>query len=142
MSSFKDYFTRPAHNTAIRLTIAAPDGSGNEGWLDMVGAESDRFRAARESSEHELLASLAKIENVDDRKKFIAEQKQASRLKMLASLVVAWSFDEECSQENVLLLLQEAPFISDEIDRKSASTKDFLAKKPTNSTTTPKQSSS
>lgn len=141
MSSFKDYFTRPAHNTAIRITIAAPDGSGGEAWLDMVGAESDRFRAARELSEHELLASLAKIENVDDRKKFIADQKQASRLKMLASLVVAWSFDEECTPENVILLLTEAPFIADEIDRKSASTKDFLAKKLTNSPNTPEQSS-
>lgn len=133
MSSFKNYFTREAHNNPLRLFFAAPDGSGAEDWIDIVGLESDKFRSARDESERSFYAGLTDIKDAEKRAEYISAQAKDSKLRMIASLVVGWSFDEECNVENALLLLAEAPFIADQIDRKAASTKEFLAKKPKNS---------
>ena len=46
----------------------------------------------------------------------------------MAALVIGWSFDEECTRENVKQLLKEAPYIADLIDRKAADAQLFFGK--------------
>lgn len=128
MSSIKSYFTRQAHNEGVRLYIAAPDGSETQDWVEIRGIESDIFRETRNQSEAELYASLSGITDTKERIAKIESVREDARLKLLASLVIAWSFEEDCTQENITQLLVEAPFIADFIDKKSASVKDFIKK--------------
>lgn len=128
MGSIKNYFTRQAHNEGVRLYIAAPDGSETQDWVEIRGIESDIFRETRNQSEAELYASLNGITDTKERIAKIESVREDARLRLLVSLVKAWSFDEECNEENIIALLKEAPFIADFIDKKSASVKDFIKK--------------
>lgn len=128
MGSIKNYFTRQAHNEGVRLYIAAPDGSETQDWVEIRGIESDIFRETRAQSEAELYASLNGITDTKERIAKIESVREDARLRLLVSLVKAWSFDEECNEENIIALLKEAPFIADFIDKKSASVKDFVKK--------------
>ena len=47
----------------------------------------------------------------------------------IAALVADWSFDEECTHENIIKLLTEAPQIANAINIFAARRKDFFAKK-------------
>ena len=129
MSSIKGFYTKPHHNTAIRIEIVAPDGSGKIEWLEILGVESDIFRQSKRDSEIALYASLSGVTEPEKRLDIINKAKQDDQAKLLARLVTAWSFDEECTFDNVVDLLTNAPFIADSIDMKSSNIKAFIKKK-------------
>jgi len=128
MSSIKGFYTKPHHNNAIRIDIVAPDGSGNTQWIEILGVESDVFRHAKRDSELALYASLSGVTDSDKRLEIINQAKLEGQPRLLARLVTAWSFDEECTFDNVVDLLSNAPFIADAIDIKSSNIQAFIKK--------------
>ena len=108
----EDFYTREKANSGIKLPLTAPNGSKTEHFLMLRGVDSDAFRAAKTESEREA-ADIAAIK--DDKER--AEAILSSQRRLMASLVVSWSFDSDCTSEAVATLFREAPQIMDLVDR-------------------------
>lgn len=137
MSSMKSFYTRSIANAGINLPIPNPDGTESAEWLLVLGMDSDPFRKAQAAA-HRNLLELAKIEESDKR----AQAIEQDRLKVLASLIADWSFDEECNEENKLAFLKECPTVADLVDHKAAKRADFFTKSSESSTSGRKGNSS
>lgn len=110
MSKQNKFFTRQGSNEGIRIPLSLPDGSATEEWLHILGADSDAFR--KKEAEYRRQAFSVADKTPDEVEKF----REEGRYRLLASLVVHWSFEEECTEENVYKFLREAPFLADQID--------------------------
>lgn len=135
-----DFFTRQKATEGIKLPLALPDGSETDHWLRIRGIDSDEFRrtdakARREAME---LAELAEAASKDEAKLAeLEKQIQDLQRKVVASLVIEWSFPEPCTEANVVKFLREAPQIQTEIDRLSARRKLFFGAGSASSTPSP-----
>lgn len=120
MASIKELFTREECNKTQRVTI------GSE-WIDCLGTDSDAFRKAKlEANRLVVAGDLA----LDDFEPFL-----------IASLIVDWSFDEECNNDNKVALLREAPSLCEAIDRQASKRANFTKRLSPNSTNTQKAGS-
>lgn len=136
--SMSDFFTRQRANAGIELPLDLPDGTPSGHTIRIRGVDSDQFRAAKADSSRRLMELVLQREKTSpDAVDFVGEQ-----LRMIAALVIGWSFAEPCTPENVLKLLQEAPHLADEIDRIASKRSLFFANGSPNSTPSPKQNSS
>lgn len=121
------FFTRQASNEGIIVPLVTPTGEATEHWIRMRGVDSDVFRDVEVSSRRGLIAIAQKPP--EERKEAI----EAEKIKLIACLVIAWSFEQECTLENVCAFLKEAPQIADEIDRIASKRALFFAKRSTSS---------
>lgn len=133
----KEFYTRQKANEGVKLPLFHPDGTPSEHWFLVRGIDSDQFRRAEASAKRKAV-ELAQIEDADER----AEQVRETELKCIAALVASWSFEEECTTENVVNFLREAPQIADAVNRYAARRADFFGKKSSNSATGRKRKSS
>lgn len=127
MSSF---FTRERANEGIEFTLDLPDGTPTKHRIKIRGMDSDAFKAAKADSRRRLLelaqrASKAEIDAVDA---------DAENIRLVATLVVSWTFSEDCTHEGVCKLLREAPQIAEQIDRIAGRRALFMRKESPNST--------
>ena len=105
-----EFFTRQHANEGVKLPLSLPDGTPTEHYITIRGVDSDAFRMA-EAVQNRKAASIAAMDE-PERLKAI----QDSKNELLASLVIGWSFDKECTTKNVVEFLTEAPQIADQID--------------------------
>ena len=123
LSSFRDFTTREKSNKGFKMPIP-----GTKEHLTILGSDSDAFITKR----NEIIRELSEQMQGDEEKKLSDEEIDArahkNRLRQLAVLVVGWSFKEECNEENVLIMLGDAPYIADLVDREAGRTKNFLGK--------------
>lgn len=111
-AGMSEFFTRDTANEGIKFPLYTPKGKKSDQFLIVRGIDSDAFRAASSASQRDA-AVIAQIENEDERKSALLE----SQRKLIATLVASWSFDEECTQENVAEFFRQAPQIMDAIDK-------------------------
>jgi len=135
--SKSDYYTRDAANKGIKVDLVKPDGEDSGDYLRILGADSDRFRAA---SNDRAMDAIDIINTKDPKER--EEKELAHRISLIASLVVDWSFDEPCTQAAVEEFLLNAPAIRDQIDQTAADRKRFLANGSPSSEPLPGQNSS
>jgi len=135
-SSMKDFHTRAAASVGVEVPLALPDGTPTEHWLRVRGVDSDEYRKADLLAKREAI-TIAGMEG-DAREEAIELQKH----KIIASLIAGWSFPEECTEENVIEFLREAPQVADMVDRLARNRAVIHAKKQSSSSSTPKPSSS
>jgi len=135
------FFTRGGSNTGVRVPIRLPNGDESDEWLNVLGIDSDQWREAYAEAKRAAItiATLGKDENGkeapearDVRRKALREEE----LKLDASLVSGWSFQEECTRETVIELLREAPYLVQIIDNVSSDRARFLGVKSSNSPST------
>lgn len=101
MGMFK---TRNRVQKPVRQFLINPEtGELTSEYLDIRSSLSDEFTAARDRSMQE----VGEIDEKDPEKRKAAVKE--IQLRMSASLVAGWSFDEPCTEENVVGLLREAP---------------------------------
>lgn len=105
------FFTRGQANEGIQLPLYTPDGRKSEHWVRIIGVDSDRFREAETESRREAF-QVAQIEDVSARAQAVADSKR----RLIAVLVVAWSFETPCTVDTVADFFKEAPQIMDAID--------------------------
>lgn len=134
--SMKEFYTRSKANEGKKVPLSLPDGSPSEHWLMVRGVDSDEFRRAEAKSKRKAI-ELAQIKDDKERQEAIEQEK----LELIAVLVADWSFDEECSRENVVEFLREAPQIGDMVDRIAVSRASFFGERSSSSTGTQKKSS-
>jgi len=138
--SMEAFFTRQKANEGVKLPLALPDGTETDHWLRIRGIDSDAFKAARSESNRAAM-DLAAV--ADTLPKAELESKMTdAKLRLLASLVMGWSFEQDFTEEAVLQFLREAPQIADQIDSLAARRRLFFAQSSTNSTPSPVTSSS
>lgn len=105
------FFTRQKANEGLQLPLYLPNGTKSEHWVRILGVDSDAFREAEAESKRDAFR-VAALEDPRER----AEAIQSGKRRLLAVLVVAWSFDKPCTRENVEAFFREAPQIMDAID--------------------------
>lgn len=105
------FFTRGKANEGLQLPLYLPNGEKSEHWVRILGIDSDTFRTADADARREAF-TIAAMEDKAARAEAIADSKR----QLLAVLVTAWSFPQECTTENVMAFFKEAPQIMDAID--------------------------
>lgn len=135
--SIKDFFTRENANEGIEVPLYRPGSKEKSGeWIRIRGVDSDEFRAAELESKR-AMRSILENQDIKDKDKRHREE----LTKLLASLVISWSFPEECTRENIIELLSNAPQIEDAINTLAANRALFFKNGSANSVNTPGPSS-
>jgi hypothetical protein len=133
MEQFK---TRQKAEDGIRVSLALPDGTPSDDWLQVRHVWSDAFVQAEDKAKAEIAEWLAaesvkrKLTDGDmpaDMRKALSERTRENRLDMLASLVAGWSFEQECTVEAAREFLADAPQIAAQIDGLAGSNQAFFA---------------
>lgn len=135
--SMEAFFTRSAANEGIEVPLYLPDGTRSDHWLRIRGTDSDAFRQAEAEGRRKLLEAAAE----KDQQKLAAVAVANTEL-LLCSLIIGWSFEQECNEENKKKLLREAPQIGDAIDKMASRRMLFFKKGSPDSAPSPVQSSS
>lgn len=133
MSSF---FTREKANTGLEFPLWTPTGIKSEHSLNIRGMDSDEFREAEQNAQR-ALALAAASKDPKELSRVYTEQK----ILMVASLIISWTFPEECTLENRVMFLREAPQIMDSINKVASDRKLFFVNGSTASSSTLKESS-
>lgn len=141
MTGLSDFHTRTPANEGIKVPLSLPNGKPTKHFLMIRGIDSDEFREAQ-AKQNRALLNASELSDLD-REKLIDEFGN----KLICSLVISWSFDEEFNQTNLLNWLSESPQVADMIDRIASQRGLFIKKKSkplksTQSTTSMKQSQS
>ena len=136
-TSISDFFTQDNAENGVRVELVKPNGDETEHFLIIRGMDSTEYRVAtveamRTASDtfKNLNALLEKGEKIAPKKELeVLDEKDLSRT---ASLIVKWSFDEECKTEDVINFLRKAPHIRDMIEGFAANRSNFLTKPSSN----------
>lgn len=136
MASIKQFFVREKANAGTVVRFGFPV----EGWLRVRGVDSDAFRMA-EVEERRQLLKLAEIKDADERKQAINENSREWELRMMASVVCEWGFDEPCTPANVIELLREAPYVLDKVKEVVENRARFFVSESATSSDSPSTSS-
>jgi len=130
------FFTRANANEGVKFFIPSPDGTGDStAWIVVRGLDSDEYRNTKDQTYRDQL-SVAALEDEELKEDAFKNNK----IKLLSSLVVSWSFDIPCNQDNIKTLLTEAPYIGDFLDRCASKRANYFAKPQPVSSTTQDQS--
>lgn len=140
MAKKSDFFTRARANDGVVVKLYLPNGDESGEWLRILGTESDAFREA-EVRERQELMRIGEITDEAERKAAANANAKEWNVRLLASLVGAWSFDEPCTQAAVLELFKEAPQIFDKVERVANDRARFFGPRSTSSPPSPSTSS-
>lgn len=131
MSSFKQYHTRTGANAGAELKLLNPAGKPTGDTIRVRGTDSDAFQAARGRMRQALLGYLEEhgleTKSSEEYRAFTAQE----QLKLQASLVMSWSFEEACTIENVIELFSNAPDVADQVDTFAGKRDRFVSALPT-----------
>ncbi|ANO57507.1 hypothetical protein [Vibrio phage vB_VhaS-tm] len=117
----QEFFTRQKANEGKKVPLYLPNGEPSEHWIQIRGVDSDQFKEAERAAKRKAI-EFAQIEDTKER----AEAVREAELGCIAALVVDWSFDQECTPDNVVNFLREAPQIADMVNRYAANRKSFF----------------
>jgi hypothetical protein len=120
-ASMEAFFTRPAANLGIELPLYTPDGQPSGHTLTVLGVDSDTFRR----TETEVMRKGIEIAQMPEG----AERTEAfehQQVRLISCLISAWTLEEECSEDNKIVFLKNAPQIRDAIDKVAVQRKHFL----------------
>jgi len=119
----EEFFTRQVANVGVKLPLYLPDGSKSEHWLRVRGIDSDEFRRAETKGKRKAI-EISQIDSDDEREKIIEQVEK----EVVASLIAAWSFEQECTHDNVVKFLTEAPQIMSQVNKFAARRSEFFKK--------------
>lgn len=135
-SPMEAFFTRPRANEGIQLPLVTPDGRDSEHWVRVLGVDSDAFRRKDRDVRRRMLEAT-ELKDAAERDALMQDLK----LELVASLVVGWSFPEECTPEAVAEFMRQAPQVADAVDKIATRRSLFFASAPGSSAPTPSTSS-
>lgn len=137
MSDMTQFFSRAKANEGIEFPLYLPGTNiKSEHFLRIRGMDSDEFRVAEAIGRREL-GELSRMEEPARSLKFLE-----SKRRLIATLICGWSFEQECTLENAMAFLKEAPHIEDAINRVASERSLFFMKGSDSSTGSPDPSSS
>ena len=108
--------TLSKQNGGVKMPLFLPDGTETDQFLVLRGADSKAFRCAQARSNRGLLTIATRLKD----KKIDEEEASLERIEnsrtLVASLVLDWSFEKDCDEENVVEFLRKAPQVKESID--------------------------
>lgn len=112
------FFTLAKSNLGAKCILKDPAGKVTEHWLTVLGVDSDAFRVASLASRRALAAWFEEHGDSPEVRKSVAfaEFTDLQQRTMRASLVTAWSFDQELTMANVVELFKQAPDLAAQAD--------------------------
>lgn len=110
----KEFFTAELHNTPKKLKLYLPDGRESEHHIMVLGVDSSQARQAKQEMYRSLAAGSV-------------EKGKAANI-WIAGLIDSWTFDEECTPENKIKFLNNAPYIADAVDHFAGNHGNFVKK--------------
>jgi len=127
MSDMDQFKTREAANEGQIMYLADPaTGEKTEHWIRVFSQWSDSFQAAKAEAQRE---AYKRSLGLSDEEAVRIKQDQ-----LTAALVADWSFEQECTMDNVVAFLQEAPQIRDQVDLIGSQDSRFFSKPSGDST--------
>lgn len=120
------FATRPLSQEGIKIELCLPDGTPTEHFLVVRGADCREFKGAQAKASRMSIQLLQDKEKLNDEE--LAERRHCIEVEQVAALVADWSFDEECSRENVVQFLMDAPQIHDQINKFAGNRRNFSVK--------------
>ena len=133
----EEFFTRDRANEGIKVPLFYPDGRPSDHHLFVRSKLSDHFRLAEQAA-YRKATDIAQIEDQEKQ----AEAFHDLTLDTITSLVSGWSFDKDCTPENVKAFLQQAPQIADMVDQLAKKKALFFGSKSNGSKASPESNSS
>jgi hypothetical protein len=130
------FFTREKANEGVEVPLYLPSGEKSNHWIRIRGVDSDHFRLAEADSRRQAM-NIATIDDTLERAKAIADAK----LALIAELVISWSFEQECTLENVKDFFRQAPQIADAVDQVASKRALFFGRGSSSSQSSLSQSS-
>lgn len=126
----KEFFTKANAEEGVTLPLFTPDGTPTAHWLKIRGIDSDTFAMAEFEAKREMM-NIAQIEDVRERDR----RNMRNKTNLIASLVMGWSFEQECTKANVVNFLTQAPQIQEAINLAAGDRARFFKKGPPPSAT-------
>lgn len=114
-------------NEGVKQPLVLPDGTATAEFLVVCGADSKEFRKHRAEADRDK-AVIAK--KTKDKPAEFAKAVEEIDRGLVASLIVGWSFPEECTKENVINFLAGAPQIQTQVDMFAGNRVNFFVKPP------------
>lgn len=127
-----DFFTRQSANEGTKVPLTLPDGTETEHWIRIRSVDSDEYRKAEAAMKREIYSWDE--EDAATREEFLDN----ATLRLRASLIISWSFEEKCDEKAKLEMVKEAPAIGDRLEAISQKPVLFIKKKPGVSSKSPK----
>lgn len=118
----KEFFTRQKANEGKELPLYLPSGEKSEHTIRVLGVDSDTFKKNDAKAKREAM-ELSAIEDDKERQEALAKVQS----ELIASLVVDWSFEQECTLENVVNFFKEAPQIQEAVNKFAANRRAFFS---------------
>lgn len=126
----QEFFTKQNAEEGVTLPLFTPDGNATQHWLKIRGVDSDTFAMAEFEAKREMM-NIAQIEDIRERDRRNLKNKTV----LIASLVMGWSFELECTKDNVVNFLTNAPQIREAINVAAGDRARFFKKGPPPSAT-------
>lgn len=129
MKDLEAFATAELSEEGVKVPLVDVEGNLTEHWIKIKSTDSMAFKNAQSKFRKRILA-LHELEDKNNGLDYALEQEKLT-LELLASLVVGWSFKNddgsefECSNENVIKVLKDAPILAQEIDKASARRQNF-----------------
>lgn len=105
MGKLGDYETQSGAEEGIEVPLETPEGKKTEDWIKVRGFDSDTFQKHRIQCERKTV-----LETMDPAQD-TPELELARKRRLIAGLVMAWSFEDECTPEAVEAWFAKAPQI-------------------------------
>ncbi len=118
----EQFLTKKYHDVSQRLQLYTPSGKLSDHYVELVGIDSTKVRKAKKK----LYSDIAK--NVKEGG-FNDEAQEQFTTKLIASAVVGWSFNKECTETNVVYFLENSPAIREAIDVYISNNENYFKKK-------------
>ena len=110
----KEFYTAKAHSKPKKLPLSLPNGHKTDHYFMILGLQSESVREAKNRVQKEMLMN--------------GMTKDQGFFIWIASMIESWSFDEDCSEENKIKFLKEAPQVADSVDIFSSNHANFAKK--------------
>jgi hypothetical protein len=125
----EEFFTKDAANEGIKIPLHLPSGEKSEHTITIYGVDSDEFYCALQSEKRKLslIEMEANLLKGRERLDFINEKQRESESTVLANLIKDWTFEMECTIENKIHFVKNAPQIGEQINKISGDRKLFFA---------------
>ncbi|AIM40550.1 hypothetical protein [Vibrio phage VpKK5] len=131
-ATMDQFFTRQNAEKGIKVPLLLPDGTPTAEFVVIRGVDSDIFRTRETQTMRKTAEALAELEAEAKEKKRKVDPDTKSKvmdeieLELISVLVKDWSFPMECTLENVMDFLREAPQVRNLINTKAGARKDFF----------------
>jgi hypothetical protein len=130
-SSINNLFILKNAQEGKPMEVTFPNGIKTGDTITVLGSDSEKFRAAMAVARREEIDAIGEFDS-KTKPELLAEKQHEGKLKLVSSLVTGWTFEEDCTKENVITLFRNAPYILEQVDSFAANRRNFFVNPSTN----------